>query len=127
MHTLSNFTTTNDPYVTPIPDPRLAKVGSSELMADIDLTQTEIEIESPDFFNQFKNNHLHGVIIGEELIRYGTVSESAPWKLMNCERGAWDTKPAAHKKGTEISKLIDHGYKVFLTNTESVFSPVVGS
>lgn len=118
LHTLSNFTTTNDPYVTPVPDPRLAKVGSSVLTENIDAIQTEIAIESPDFFNQFKNNNLHGVMIGEELIRYGTVSESAPWKLLNCERGAWETKVASHKKGEEISKLIDHGYKVFLTNTE---------
>jgi hypothetical protein len=118
LHTLSNFTTTNDPYVTPIPDQRLAKVGSSVLTENIDATQTEISIESPDFFNQFKNNHLHGVMIGEELIRYGTVSESAPWKLLNCERGAWNTTAATHNKGAETSKLIDHGYKVFLTNTE---------
>lgn len=118
LHTLSNFTTTNDPYVTPVPDKRLAKVGSSVLINDVNAKQTEIEIESPDFFNQFKNNHLHGVRIGEELIRYGTISESAPWKLLNCERGAWNTKAAAHKKGKQADKLIDHGYKVFLTNTE---------
>ncbi len=30
-HTLSNFIQTNDAYVTPIPDPRLAKTGSSVL------------------------------------------------------------------------------------------------
>ncbi len=118
LHTLSNFTTTSDAYVTPVPDKRLAKVGSTVLTHNIDAEQTEIEIESPDFFNQFKNNHLHGVIIGEELIRYGTVSETAPWKLLNCERGAWNTKAATHKKGEEAAKLIDHGYKVFLTNTE---------
>ena len=33
VHTLSNFITTNDPYVTPVPDPRLARVGSSRLAA----------------------------------------------------------------------------------------------
>ncbi|MDB4584475.1 hypothetical protein N9164_15090, partial [Draconibacterium sp.] len=118
VHTLSNFTTTNDPYVTPVPDPRLGKVGTSVLTEDIDASQTEISIESPDFFNQFKNNHLHGVMIGEELIRYGTVSENAPWKLLNCERGAWDTNASSHKKGDKAAKLIDHGYKVFLTNAE---------
>lgn len=118
LHTLSNFTTTNDPYVTPVPDPRLGRVGTSVLTEDIDAEQTEIPIESPDFFNQFKNNHLHGVMIGEELVRYETVSENAPWKLLNCERGAWNTKSAAHEKGTDAAKLIDHGYKVFLTNPE---------
>ncbi len=118
LHTLSNFTTTNDPYVTPVPDPRLGKVGSSVLTENIDATQTEIPIESPDFFNQYENNNLHGVMIGEELIRYDKVSESAPWKLLNCQRGEWETKAQTHEKGNEISKLADHGYKVFLTNPE---------
>lgn len=118
VHTLSNFITTNDPYVTPIPDQRLAKVGTSVLTEIIDTKQTEITIESPDFFNQYENNNLHTVMIGEELIRYGTVSESAPWKLLNCERGAWGTKAAEHQSSDKISKLADHGYKVFLTNPD---------
>jgi hypothetical protein len=118
VHTLSNFITTNDPYVTPVPDKRLGKVGTSILTENIDTKQTEIAIEAPDFFNQYENNNLHTVMIGEELIRYGTVSETAPWKLLNCQRGAWGTKPASHEKGNSISKLADHGYKVFLTDPE---------
>ena len=117
-HTLSNFITTNDPYVTPVPDPRLAKVGSSTLVKAIDDKEKNIEIESPDFFNQMKNNSLHAVVIGEEIIRYETVSEEKPWVLLNCERGAFDTNVASHSKGDKISKLADHGYKTFLTNTD---------
>jgi hypothetical protein len=117
-HCLSNFITTNDPYVSPIPDKRLAKVGSSVLDGDIDAGSTEIEIRSPEFFNQMKNNNLKTVMIGEELIRYGSVSEQSPWKLLDCQRGAFNTKPSPHKKGEEISKLLDHSYKVFLTNAE---------
>jgi len=118
LHTLSNFITTNDPYVTPVPDKRLAKVGSSVITVDIDEKQTEILIESPDFFNQYKNNSLRTVQIGDELIRYGKVSEQAPWKLTDCQRGAFDTKAAIHKAGDKISKLLDHAYKVFLSNTD---------
>ena len=118
VHTLSNFTTTSDAYVTPVPDKRLAKVGSSAIIAEISANAKEIEIMSPDFFNQMKNNTLHGVMIGDELIRYEKTSDTAPWKLLNCERGAWGTKAAAHAKGTEISKLADHAYGTFLTNTE---------
>jgi hypothetical protein len=117
-HTLSNFITPNDPYVTPNPDPRLAKVGTSLLTEDISKTQTEIPIESPDFFNQFKNNHLKTVAIGNELVRYGSISEDQPWQLLDCTRGAFDTKAASHKKGDSISKLADHAYRVFLTNPE---------
>lgn len=118
VHTLSNFITTNDAYVTPVPDKRLAKVGSSALVSDVDASQTEIEIADPMFFNQMQNNNLHGVMLGEELIRYERVSDAAPWKLLNCQRGAWGTKAAAHAKGAEISKLMDHGYKVFLSDTD---------
>ncbi len=117
-HCLSNFITTNDPYVTPIPDNRLAKVGSSILVNDIGAKTTEISIEAPDFFNQMKNNNLKTVMIGEELIRYGSVSQETPWRLLDCQRGAFGTKASHHKSGDKISKLLDHGYKVFLTDAD---------
>lgn len=118
VHTLSNFITTNDPYVTPVPDSRLAKVGSSKVTADISSNQKDIPIESPDFFQQMKNNSLKTVQIGTELIRYGTVSKEAPWKLIDCQRGAYGTKVSSHSSGDKISLLADHGYKVFLTNPQ---------
>lgn len=117
-HTLSNFINPEDAYVSPVPDKRLAKVGGTILSKPIDATQTEIEIEQPDFFNQFENNHLHGVLIGDEIIRYGTVSESAPWKLMDCQRGAFGTRASGYNAGTKIEKLADHGYKVFLGDVD---------
>src|SRR5690606_29389935 len=99
LHTLSNFITTNDPYVTPSPDPRLAKVGESKLVKSISATDTQITIEDPMFFNQMKNNNLHAVVIGNELIRYASVSENEPWTLLDCERGAFGTQAAAHEAG----------------------------
>jgi len=118
VHTLSNFITTNDPYVTPVPDERLAKVGSSVLTEEIDATQTEIPIADPKWFSQMKNNTLKTVQIGAELVRYASVSEEAPWRLRCCRRGAYQTQAEAHAKGAPIGKLMDHGYKVFLTNAE---------
>lgn len=117
-HFLSNFITTDDPYVTPVPDDDLALVGSSSLTQSISATATEIPIQSPDFFYQMKNNNLKTVRIGDELIRYGKVSGTAPWTLLDCQRGAWGTSAAAHESGAEIGKLLDHGYKVFLTRTD---------
>ena len=117
-HCLSNFITTNDPYVTPIPDPRLAKVGSSQLTKAVGKTDTEIEIESPDFFNQMKNNTLKTVVLGKELIRYGSVSQAAPWRLLDCQRADFGTRASPHNAGAKISKLLDHGYKVFLTDAD---------
>ncbi|HVI45122.1 MAG TPA: hypothetical protein VM802_09630 [Chitinophaga sp.] len=116
VHTLSNFITTNDPYVTPVPDSRLARVGYSRLSAAIDANAKEIGIEDPVFFNQFQNNTLKSVVVGNEIIRYGAVSASAPWKLLDCQRGAFGTHAAAHLQDDSIGKLMDHPYKVFLTN-----------
>ena len=118
VHTLSNFITTNDPYVTPVPDKRLAKVGYSFLTESIDESAKEINIKDPGFFNQFENNTLKAAVIGNEIIRYGSISASAPWKLLNCQRGAFNTKAATHTINDSIGKLMDHGYQVFLGNHE---------
>jgi hypothetical protein len=114
FHTLSNFITPNDSFVTPVPDPRLARLGSSELSSGMDAAQTEIRIEDPIWFQ--KKSTLNTVVIGEELIRYESVSPEAPWRLLQCQRGAWGTKASAHSRGDAIGKLMDHGYKVFLTD-----------
>lgn len=118
LHTLSNFITTNDPYVTPVPDDRLAKVGSNVLTQDIDAAVTEIPVEDPKWFNQMENNTLKTVQVGKELISYKSLSTEAPWRLVGCRRGVYQTRAAAHAKGDAIAKLMDHGYKVFLTNPE---------
>ena len=117
-HFLSNFITTNDPYVTPVPDKRLAIVGSSVITESVSAEASEIPVSSPEFFNQMKNNTLKTVRIQDELIRYGSVSDSEPWRLLDCQRGAFETRAVSHEEGDTIVKLLDHAYKVFLTNAE---------
>lgn len=116
LHTLSNFITTNDPYVTPQPDPRLAVVGSSSLAAPVDETTTQLVVQSPQFFNQMKNNTLKTVRVGDELIRYRAVSDAPPWTLLDCARGAFKTTPQRHQPGDTVRKLMDHPYQVFLAD-----------
>ena len=116
FHTLSNFVTPNDPYVTPRPDPRLARIGASQLTTKLDDTQKEIPVSSPDYFR--KHADMNTVVIGDELIRYGSVSTNAPWRLLDCQRGAWGTRASAHAAGEAVGKLMDHAYKVFLTDAD---------
>ena len=118
VHTLSNFITTNDAYVTPVPDKRLGTVGTGALVQPVDAKQTEITLGSSAFFNEYKNSNLKTVMIGEELVRYDRLSENAPWRLLECQRGAWGTRAAAHEAGDTVLMLADHAYKVFLTNAE---------
>jgi hypothetical protein len=118
VHTLSNFITTNDPYVTPVPDPRLARVGSTRLTGDVSDSAGEIGIDDPVFFNQFENNHVRAAVVGKEIIRYRAVSQAPPWKLMDVERGAFGTRATHHSAGDSIGKLADHAYRVFLSDAE---------
>lgn len=114
LHTLSNFITTNDAYVTPVPDRRLAQVGASVLREGVGARETEMPVASPAFFAQLRNNTLRTVVVGNELIRYDAVSEREPWRLTGCTRGSFGTRAAAHQAGDTVALLADHGYKVFL-------------
>jgi hypothetical protein len=116
VHTLSNFITPNDPYITPQPDPRLARIGSNTLTTNVDTIQKEIPVASPEVFR--KQTAMNTVVIGDELIHYGSVSAGAPWRLLDCQRGAWGTHATAHAGGDAAAKLMDHDYKVFLTDAE---------
>ncbi|MFT5143907.1 MAG: hypothetical protein ACI80V_000798 [Rhodothermales bacterium] len=117
-HTLSNFTHPHDAYVSPVPDPRLARVGAAVLAGDVDSRQTEIQVSSPDVFRAGERSTLRTVVVGDELIQYSAVSAEEPWRLLDVTRGAFNTKPAGHESSSTIALLADHGYKVFLTNPE---------
>jgi hypothetical protein len=115
-HTLTDFIHTNDPYVTPVPDPRLAITGSSLLTKDIDERMDEIPVLSLEYFDNDKANWLRTVRIDNELIQYDSVSKVRPYRLIGCKRGAFGTHPSSHAKGDEVGKLLDHPYKVFFPN-----------
>jgi hypothetical protein len=118
VHTLTNFISTTDAYVSPVPDARLARSGSSRLVDEIDGRTTAIRVAAPEYFANEKANWLHTVVIDQELIRYRAVSSVEPWTLLDCERGAFGTKASAHQAGASVGKLIDHPYKVFFPNLD---------
>jgi hypothetical protein len=118
MHTLTNFINTNDPYVSPKPDNRLSLTGSSTLTKSINAEQNTIELASPEYFNDEQGNNLHTVKIGSELIRYKSVSSTAPYILLDCQRGAFGTVQSAHQAGEPVGKLFDHSYNVFFPNLD---------
>ncbi|MFN8254431.1 MAG: hypothetical protein U0W24_02000 [Bacteroidales bacterium] len=118
VHTLSTFINTNDPYVSPIPDKRLAKTGSSVITAGVNESEKEIGIESDKYFKNIKPSTLHAVMIGDEIIRFREVSATSPYKLLDCQRGAFGSKVSEHKKGETISMLMDYPYKTLFPNFE---------
>ncbi|NPV46668.1 MAG: hypothetical protein HPY69_06905 [Armatimonadetes bacterium] len=121
VHTLTGFITTNDPYVTPVPDPRLARSATTSLAAAIDATATEIPIaDATDFRRPVPwEKPLNTVIIGQELAQYDAISEGPPWRLLDCKRGAWGTTAMAHPAGADIGRLADHAYGTFYPGIEN--------
>lgn len=116
VHTLSNFIHPHDPYVSPVPDPRLVRAGSSRLTAAVDDKATSIPIVEPVPFRNKQT--LATAVLGQELIRYDAVSEKEPWMLLGCRRGSFGTTAASHPADAVIGKLWDHPYQVFFPNLD---------
>jgi hypothetical protein len=89
-------------------------VGSTRLTIAVDATQRELPVSEAEVFR--KQTDMNTVVIGDELVRYEAVSPGEPGRLLGCQRGAWGTTAAAHAAGATVAKLMDHGYKVFLTD-----------
>ena len=108
VHLFGPSISSNDPYITPVPDKRLAGVNCPPLAEDIDENSTTVVLERHPSQLQpygFPENHL---CIGNEIIRYGKF-ETTPdkkFRFINCTRGAYGTQAAAHKAGSAVRGLI---------------------
>ena len=110
VHTLTNFITTNDAYVMPVPSAHLLKQGTLALTEDIDAGQTELKIQKSDLFEVPLT--LNALQIGQELITFGTYEAAGSEILLkNCIRGAFGTTANAHKKTEPLYKLWDYPYR----------------
>lgn len=116
VHTLTNFITTNDPFVSPVPHKDLASYARTTITGRIGESETEIPIKDTSFYH--KKTPLQTVRIGDELIRFSGISEEAPFRLLNCQRAAFGTIAGTHARGESIERLIDHPYKTFYPNME---------
>ena len=111
VHTLTMFTTVNDPYVSPVPSDSLLKTGSSVLTKDAGAHDEEIHIKDPSFFRNTGSTRT--AKIGKELISYRAVSSDEPWRLLDCVRGQYGTGITAHPAGEKIDKLHNSSYNGF--------------
>lgn len=111
VHTLTMFTSTHDPYVSPVPSDSLCKIGSSRLSRAVGQDDNVIYIEDPTYF--LNKGKTQTVKIGKELIKYGQVVDQPPYRLENCTRGQYGTKASAHKIGSVIDNLANNVYSGF--------------
>lgn len=110
VHTLSNFTTTDDAYVTPVPSPHLLKQGVLTLVSDMTKEQTDILVGKSGLFDLPLT--LNAMQIDNELITFGSKEVQGDQILLkNCKRGAFGTSAASHSKATPLYKLWDYPYQ----------------
>lgn len=118
LHTLTNFTKTNDPYVTPIPDKRLKTMMPVKLLEKIDIEETEIRISEKKGFAYTAT--LNCFRIDDELFQYREYDEYEDGSvcLKGCIRGAFGTERSTHTEGAEVYKLTDYPYQTLFPDIE---------
>ena len=111
LHTYAFFMDKKCPWVTPVPDQRLAKDATFTLAESLDastnpasvfVTETTTNMSAITGFFVRNSATLH---VDDELILYSGASQTAPYAFTNCQRGAWGTRAAPHSKGARVHHL----------------------
>lgn len=109
LHTYAFYIAKDTPWVTPVPDRRLATSATFTLDADIDAVEHAIPVaESTATVSTITGFQIRNSVtlrIDDELIVFSGVNTEAPFGFTNCERGALGTTPAHHAKGAEVVQL----------------------
>lgn len=105
FHLHFNKAQITDPYVTPVPDPRLNFRCHFTLAAPVDAAAKEIEIEENPY-NSTLDRGRRLLRFGNELIEYEDYTTEPPYRFRGCKRGALGTVAAAHESGL-IGGLLD--------------------
>ena len=121
IHTLTGCIGTNDPWVRPVPDRRLATDGTFTLTADLTEKDTDVPVaEPPGNYPTVWAYSSRGncIRIDDELIQYSVISKDSPDGFLKCRRGAFGTEAAPHAKGAEVYHLIAR-YGSFIPDEKS--------
>jgi hypothetical protein len=121
MHTLTGCIAPNDPWASPVPDPRLAKDASFTLAAAVDEKSGTLPAnEKPGDLDAIWAYGSRGNIVqaGQELIRYTGLAQQPPFGFTGCQRGVFGTKAQPHAKASSLQHLFVR-YTSFLPDENS--------
>lgn len=109
LHTYSFFLDKASPWITPVPDSRLAKKAVFTLAADVTPDATELPVdESTEAVSNVTGFFVRNSItlrVNDELVMFSEAAKCPPYGFRRCRRGALGTKPSAHAKGAHIEHL----------------------
>ncbi len=111
-----------DPYLTPVPDPRLVKGAAATLAAGVNATTNFLPLTTAPANFPAEDGGYEGqgtvLQLGEELIQYKSPSRQPPFGFLECHRGYLGTHPAPHPKGETVRHLVRaYGYHMFDMDT----------
>ncbi|MFE1932667.1 Ig domain-containing protein [Streptomyces sp. NPDC059474] len=110
VHTISDFISTNDPYVSPAPaDSRLAVGGRAKLTRPLAAGDTTLFLDS----DALLANGLYGKLlrVGNEFLSYDTVRKTGEeWQVTGVKRAQWGSAAAAHATGETAARVVANSY-----------------
>lgn len=102
-----------DPYVTPVPDPRLHVVRQFTFSSAVDADTTTIFVhENPQGCTLDDGRRI--LRAGTELIDYDGYTTQPPYRFTNCERGALNTLAQTHNAGDPVGLLNVDTWPIFI-------------
>lgn len=128
LHTYAFFIAKSCPWVTPVPDPRLASDATftlAELLSqagtNIPVVETTKDISTITGFSVRNSVTLR---IDEELVTYSGTATEPPYAFTSCSRGAYGTRSAAHAQNAKVYHLKEC-FGLFVPDVDStLFSEV---
>ena len=111
-----------DPYLTPVPDPRLVKGAAATLAASVDAITNFLPLTAAptNFPAQDGGYEGEGTVLqlGEELIQFSSPALDSPFGFRGCTRGYLGTRPAPHLQGETVRHLVRaYGYHLYDMDT----------
>jgi len=130
LHTYAFFIDKKCPWVTPVPDPRLAKAATftlaAALPAEADAVPVVESTRSVSAVTGFFVRNSVTLQIEDELIVFAEVAPEPPYGFRRCQRGAYGTRAAAHPAGAKVHHLKECFGLLVPDGDSSLLSEVAG-
>ena len=109
LHTYAFFIDKRCPWVTPVPDPRLAKDATFTMASSLTEVADRIRVvESTQDMSTTTGFFVRNSVtlqIDNELMTYSGISVEPPYAFTGCQRGAYGTNVAPHAQGAKVHHL----------------------
>ena len=109
LHTYAFFIDKSCPWVTPVPDPRLAKDVTFTLAEPLTAEAEQVPvIESTEDMSTVTGFFVRNSVtlqVDDELIIYSGISKEPPYAFTDCQRGAYGTQATPHAKDVQVHHL----------------------